>query len=172
MDRDTAIKLLSENEYNSIDAEAKISIVVSYWHSFENNIFDKNLVNYLKENEPEDTEYYDPIFKELVIFGLTVQNSYFNNIYLSSKLSDLLDEHVTVEGDERQGKIRCPLCQFFTLTERLDYDICRICKWEDDGTEIIDINRYSSCNHDFFQAYQHRFLTTANMEQLHQKYIY
>jgi len=35
---------------------------------------------------------------------------------------------------------RCPCCGFPTLSERNLYDICDICRWEDDGQDDADAN--------------------------------
>ncbi|MDR2872319.1 MAG: hypothetical protein LBV45_07360 [Xanthomonadaceae bacterium] len=32
--------------------------------------------------------------------------------------------------------MQCPCCDYFTLDERGYYDICPVCFWEDDGTNI------------------------------------
>jgi hypothetical protein len=32
-----------------------------------------------------------------------------------------------------QPRVKCPCCDYPTLTERAGYDICVLCNWEDDG---------------------------------------
>ena len=43
--------------------------------------------------------------------------------------------------------LQCPCCDYFTLGERGGYDICPICFWEDDGTDINSIDKDSGPNH-------------------------
>lgn len=31
------------------------------------------------------------------------------------------------------AKLPCPCCKFLTLSHRGDYEICKVCFWEDDG---------------------------------------
>jgi hypothetical protein len=34
-----------------------------------------------------------------------------------------------------ENKFRCPCCGFKTLPERDAYEICPVCRWEDDGQD-------------------------------------
>lgn len=40
--------------------------------------------------------------------------------------------------DEPLKTYRCPCCQFKTLHGRGNYEICRVCFWEDDGQDDHD----------------------------------
>ncbi|MFG2208682.1 CPCC family cysteine-rich protein [Streptomyces sp. NPDC048638] len=33
------------------------------------------------------------------------------------------------------GKVACPCCGFLTLEHRAFYEICPVCRWEDDGQD-------------------------------------
>lgn len=44
-------------------------------------------------------------------------------------------------------KHQCPCCDYFTLEERGNYDICLVCFWEDDGQDLNDIDQHSGPNH-------------------------
>ncbi|KPE48986.1 hypothetical protein AOB46_22495 [Chryseobacterium indologenes] len=39
----------------------------------------------------------------------------------------------------------CPCCNYKTILEKGNYEICTICFWEDDGN--MDESRYSQVNH-------------------------
>ncbi|HEY8918075.1 MAG TPA: CPCC family cysteine-rich protein [Chitinophaga sp.] len=39
---------------------------------------------------------------------------------------------------------KCPCCAFKTLKTKGEYEICRVCKWEDDGN--CEPDSYSSAN--------------------------
>ena len=51
---------------------------------------------------------------------------------------------VQVQG-EPEAVHACPICRYRTLSERYEYEICRVCFWEDDGSTRFD--RYSGPNH-------------------------
>lgn len=42
---------------------------------------------------------------------------------------------------------QCPCCDHFTLPARGDWDICPVCFWEDDGSDLSQPESPSSCNH-------------------------
>jgi hypothetical protein len=41
----------------------------------------------------------------------------------------------------------CPCCDYFTLPARGDWDICPVCFWEDDGSDLARPEMPSGCNH-------------------------
>ena len=44
-------------------------------------------------------------------------------------------------------KFQCPCCDYFSLDRRAEYDICRVCYWEDDGNELNNLDTHSGPNH-------------------------
>ncbi len=52
---------------------------------------------------------------------------------------------------------QCPCCDFFTLDERAGYDICPVCYWEDDGTDLADPDSTSGPNHISLRAGRENF---------------
>ena len=47
----------------------------------------------------------------------------------------------------RENRCQCPCCDYFTLEARGRYTVCPVCFWEDDGSDLDDIDRISSANH-------------------------
>ncbi|MFT4540242.1 MAG: hypothetical protein ACI841_001905 [Planctomycetota bacterium] len=43
--------------------------------------------------------------------------------------------------------LQCPCCDFFSLSQRGARDICALCYWEDDGSDLSDLDRVSPANH-------------------------
>ncbi|WP_371876225.1 CPCC family cysteine-rich protein [Vibrio sp. HB161653] len=43
--------------------------------------------------------------------------------------------------------VQCPCCDYFTLPEGQDYEICPICFWEDDYFGVEEPDTESGANH-------------------------
>lgn len=64
----------------------------------------------------------------------------------------------------------CPCCQYKTLTERGQYEICPVCFWEDDGSN--ELTRYSSPNHMTLNEGREKFIKIENSRQdMKKRYI-
>ncbi|MEL6713360.1 MAG: CPCC family cysteine-rich protein [Planctomycetota bacterium] len=46
-----------------------------------------------------------------------------------------------------EGRFQCPCCDYFTLHGRGAYDVCPVCYWEDDGTDLNALDEVSGSNH-------------------------
>ena len=46
-----------------------------------------------------------------------------------------------------EGRHQCPCCDYFTLESRGSYEVCPVCYWEDDGTDLSELDRESRSNH-------------------------
>ena len=89
-----------------------------------------------------------------------VSNGYMSEVY----------ESITGEKAEVIGEVtklfKCPCCLHNTLTEQYNlelgegYDICRYCKWEDDGT--TDIYSVRSINNGSIADYRKRIANNSN----------
>ncbi len=42
---------------------------------------------------------------------------------------------------------QCPCCDYYSLAERGNYLICKVCFWEDDGLDIDALDEHSGPNH-------------------------
>ncbi len=58
---------------------------------------------------------------------------------------------------ENEKLYRCSCCGYFTLDNIGEYDICRLCNWEDDGTVSDDINKFSHVNGSTLYDYKNMF---------------
>lgn len=47
----------------------------------------------------------------------------------------------------REGPCQCPCCDYYTLESRGRYTVCPVCFWEDDGTDLDDLDKVSPANH-------------------------
>jgi hypothetical protein len=86
-----------------------------------------------------DSKKYDPI----VLVALSFEYVGVTNEYINSELSKHSSEEVVVTG-QVELLHACPCCNYRTIINRGNYEICKICKWEDTGEICLD--KYSSAN--------------------------
>lgn len=84
-------------------------------------------------------------YNEQVLAYYNEINIGVRNDFLSQEIFDLTGITVQVEGLEEE-LYKCPCCGFKTLKTKGEYEICRVCSWEDDGNR--DPDSYSSANRD------------------------
>jgi len=87
------------------------------------------------EHEIADPEHprFDPVFL------LSIQGDFAGatNSYLENRLRHIGHDDVVVTGDVEPLQ-SCPCCGRRTLSSRDEYEICRVCWWEDDGQDNAD----------------------------------
>lgn len=97
--------------------------------------------------------------------ALEEQYSGVTNGFLSDTFELLFGKEQEFEG-EVIDLYKCPCCEHKTLDEVYDpdlgtgYDICPICKWEDDGT--TDIDKRSGPNRGSISDYRERMNENPN----------
>jgi hypothetical protein len=42
--------------------------------------------------------------------------------------------------------VQCPCCDYYSLSDKGEYSICKVCFWEDDGLDIDSLDTSSSPN--------------------------
>ena len=50
-------------------------------------------------------------------------------------------------SDVPEGRFQCPCCDYYTLDARNRHDTCPVCWWEDDGSDLGEIDAVSPANH-------------------------
>lgn len=115
LDLNTVINILSLDEYSRMSSDEKEDIIEVEGIQ-ENEIFD-----FLKEK----------------YIGIKVS-------YIQKKVKVLYQFPITVTGLPKE-LIPCSCCNYKTISEKGNYQICPICFWEDDGGN--DKFKYSSVNH-------------------------
>ena len=168
--RNDALNMISRYEVDQMVDSEKLNILIDYWFIFEDeNIkINDDLKNFLKENNFGDITEYSIFFDEVVVIGAIENNKIYSNVYISKKLSEYLGIYDVVEGDERKSLYKCPCCEFYSLKTLLEYEICRICKWEDDGSEEA---AYSFLNKSTLHNYRNIFFKNNKYSLLKQKFI-
>ncbi len=148
MTREEAKQYLVDVEVRGLSWEQRASLLLDWW-SIDSNDAEFSLLPEPLQKEIETTDEpggdlmakrYIPLLAEALrsrLAGVTTH-------WLSSRVSMLKGRHVEVEGTNELLE-PCPCCRYKTLPGRGDYDICRVCFWEDDG--IDDVDRHSAPNH-------------------------
>lgn len=163
MNRNEALYIYSKKIMNDLCEQDKINILCDFWFIYEEeNNFDEKLVILLMSNQPEDLDNYDEIYEPLLIEGLRRKFEILNNKYVGEKIK------YEVFGDEINSKLKCPCCDFYSLYNWSEYEVCPICYWEDDGSKD---NNYSSANKSTLKEYRVNFFEKNNFEDLEKKYI-
>ena len=87
-------------------------------------------------------ERYDPI----LLIWLRKSYSAATNEFLGSRLETLGLPRAEVSG-ETEPMEACPCCGARSIAGRGEYDICRVCWWEDDGSDNDTADQISGPNH-------------------------
>jgi hypothetical protein len=115
LDLQTIIKILSLDEYSRMTIAEK-----------------KEMVESLGVEEEDIFEYLKDKYK-----GIKVS-------YIKRKFKKLYKFPLIIKGDPEE-LIICPCCNYKTISEKGNYEICPVCFWEDDGND--DEFKYSQVNH-------------------------
>lgn len=60
---------------------------------------------------------------------------------------------------------QCPCCDYFSLARRGEYEICRVCFWEDSGQDLDRLDQHSSPNHMTLREGRQNFFEFGACEQ-------
>jgi len=56
-------------------------------------------------------------------------------------------QRVAAASDAPSELYQCPVCDFFTLPRRNEFEICPVCFWEYDGLDVDTLDQLSGPNH-------------------------
>lgn len=98
------------------------------------------------ENIKYDTLYDKPVSKFLIKHFTEIVLKGVSNVYLQ-KIMEGIFTNFSIEIIGKNEKLyKCACCGYFTLDNIGEYDICRLCGWEDDGTSSYKIDKFSPVN--------------------------
>ena len=146
MTRKEAIHLLVRHDIQELSRDTREQLLIDWWSIDASDLEYDALPDALKAmlakaDEPDDPmrTLYDPLL------DVALRRSFVGvtNSYLERRLAQL-GTPARVEGVAEE-LAPCPCCRFRTLQARGGYEICRVCFWEDDGSN--DIDRVSAPNH-------------------------
>jgi hypothetical protein len=146
--RADAIHKLSKKTLDSLDTAARESQLLNWWGIDESDeefsSLSKEMQHLLLSNDEPPSDAQNALYDELILIALSstykgVTNSYISNSMIKMGLGEY-DVYGLIESLEA-----CPCCGYRTLLSRANYEICDLCKWEDNG--VADSDQYSGPNH-------------------------
>lgn len=147
IDRGATINILSEQELSTLTRDARESYILNWWGLNESDaefhLLSKELQHQLLSNEEPPIDTQNNFYNELILVALSSEYKGVTNSYISDMLKKIGMDTYEVDGAIELLEA-CPCCGFRTLSSTSNYDICRLCSWEDDGTK--DDNTYSGPN--------------------------
>jgi hypothetical protein len=156
MNRQDAINVIVRHELSKLTLSLRTDLLEEWWGIDKNDSEFHNLPASLREElqsrlnpERAGNACYDPLLHLALKFRYVgVLNS-----YLEKQLSAL--GAITEVIGEIEALERCQCCGFRVVHEPANYEICPVCKWEDDGTK--DVCKYSPANHATLQGARRAF---------------
>jgi len=146
--RNDAIYKLCKKKLSSLDTESRESYILDWWGIDEDDVEFSSLSAELQrqmlanEDPPNDSENYK--YDELIIIALSAEFKGVTNAFLAENMITMGVGTYKVCGELEPLEI-CPCCEYRTLNSRGDYEICRLCNWEDNGADQLE--QYSGPNH-------------------------
>lgn len=146
--RKEAIKIIIEDDISKLTRDEREAMLLNSWGVDEQDpefhFFSKSLQDELLSSDVPTEDVMDFRYNELLLTSANGSFYGFPNEYLSKLVSEIVGSNIEVEGDVEK-LLPCPCCNYETLVQRGEYDICPVCFWEDDGNN--DPSQYSGPNH-------------------------
>ncbi len=57
-----------------------------------------------------------------------------------------------------EGPCQCPCCDYYALATRGRHEICPVCWWEDDGSDLGELDAVSPANHISLRRARRKFV--------------
>jgi hypothetical protein len=165
MRREEAIALIVEHDLPLLSAKQREGRVIDWYYGVseedpEYAAFPAPLKELLAQGD-EPANPMDPVYEPLLRCSL--KRGYYGvlNAYLEGRLKRLGRQEL-VSGDAEPME-RCPCCRYLSLERRYEYEICKVCFWEDDGD--IELTADSGPNHMTLQEGRENFANYRVMDQ-------
>jgi len=147
MQRIEAIKTVSQEQLKFLDKDARKSHILNWWvldeDDIEFTILSKSLQAEILANEDFTGDPTDRKYDELIMLGLSAQYRGVRNEFIALCINSVMKQNHVVTGDVEK-LYPCPCCSYCTLEVLGEYEVCPLCSWEDDGTNIVE--DYSGVN--------------------------
>jgi hypothetical protein len=141
MNRQEAIELLATEELSCLGQSSRESLLLDWWaidaddenyHRLPASLRDE----LVKESGPGDASA--PRYDSLLKLALVENFHGVKNAYLQRRLREAGHGDVVVTG-ENERLSACPCCRYRSLRGRGAFQVCKVCFWEDDGSDALDV---------------------------------
>ncbi len=134
-----AIDILSENDLKLLsEKERKEQLdTMMYCEDWTDEPLWSHISLEVKKEFAEQTKIIEPFnSKYNSVLKLWLRSNYLGaqNEFLLDRVRSINPEIIEITGQPHQ-LLSCPCCGFQTLDSHGDYDICKVCWWEDDGQD-------------------------------------
>lgn len=171
MNRQDAIEFLVAEELSRLSQSSRESLLLDWWtiDAGDENYY--HLPESLRDElarggQPGDASdaRYGPILRLALIEDFRgVSNS-----YLQRRLREAGRAGVVVTG-EIERLSACPCCRYRSLRGRGAFQVCKVCFWEDDGSEALDV--ISGPNHMTLREGRDNFRRLGAVSSADQPYV-
>lgn len=164
MKREIAIKIIAQNQIRNLTKSERESFLMEWWVEDDEDyqripqIIKDEIPNCLKLEIEKNGKYgdvenkkYDPI----ILMGIYHEFRGVKNSYLEKEIQKLKNKEIIVEGVVEELE-KCPCCDYRTLDKKCDWEICKVCFWEDDCT--LNLDEISGANHITLREGKENFL--------------
>jgi hypothetical protein len=148
--------------------EAKLFLAIKDMEALEPSKREAVIIDMLDGDIPNFEDPNNAKYNQLVIEWIVENYKGVTTKFLESEISSILSTNISVSGEE-EGLDCCPCCNYKTLEERGQYTICRVCFWEDDGSD--DESKYSSVNRMYLKEAKENFLKDGFINQSAKKFV-
>ncbi len=174
MKRKEAIIKIAELKISNLNKHERAGYLIGLWSIDKADEEFHSLPDALKKEMEENEEYGNPANKKynpLILKALIYKFKGVRNEYIERVFNQLTNREVLVK-EEIEKFESCPCCGYKTLEERNAWNICKVCYWEDDGIEDLDVRsgpnrmtlRKAKENYKEFGACEKRFIQHTEKE--------
>lgn len=136
--RSDAVRLLAKLQLPTLNKEQREELLLGWWQDdpcyFQSRIPQSLILEISAGDRREDAN--SPTYNPLLLVALCDRLYGMRNDYIIKEISKYDINIDNIDGDP-EPMLKCPCCQYLSLKERGEYEICPVCFWEDDGTDII-----------------------------------
>ena len=121
----------------------------------------KNEGNSIKYNTIYDklvSKFLVQYFSKIVLKGVS-------NSYLKAEIEKSIDDNLEIIGCPEK-LYECSCCGYLTIDNKANYDVCKLCSWEDDGTLNSENLRYSCVNGSNLEDYRNNFMKIIDQKEI------
>jgi hypothetical protein len=141
MTRDMLVLEIAVRELKNLPPEQRSNLLLDWWTLGEDDpAWEKLPLGLRKELQSADEagEPMDKRYDPLLVIALSRGFRGMKNEYLLRRARNLGMDVENVVGEPEILEV-CPCCLYRTLQEQGGYDVCPVCRWEDDGQRALGV---------------------------------